>query len=125
MHVVQVSERERNLLPFADYRDQFSEVADGLAKHDLVVSFKGGIRRDLVVNLREARVRLVARTTACSSGHICILLHLVCNHGLHSSEDMVGSVHTGKVLLSHLAHHDPVLSDNPSADYLGAHCARE
>lgn len=56
MHVVQVSEGERNLLPFVDYRDQFNEVAYGLAKHDLVVSFKCGVGRDLVVDLREARI---------------------------------------------------------------------
>ena len=38
---------------------------------------------------------------------------------------MVGGVHAGKVLLFNLVHHAPVLSDNPSADYLGADCASE
>ena len=83
-HVVQISERKRDFFAVLNSSIKLDQVASRLAKHDLVLTFQGHIRRCVRPNDRKARIGLIAGSTTHSSCLVHVLKQLLAKHGLEA-----------------------------------------
>ena len=72
IQVVQVCEGELNLFTFLNFSVELDKIARGLAKHDHILPLKSHIRRSAAPDDCEARVGLVACTTAAAASLVYV-----------------------------------------------------
>ena len=115
IQVVQVCEGELNLFTLLNFSVELDKIARGLAKHDRILPLKGHIRRSATPEDCEARVGLVACTTAAATSLVYVRKELLREHGFEARQNMMVLVHSCENLTMHLIHHELVLIGDPVA----------